>query len=104
MGPERLGTVLEKLATTAKTTLVVEKQPDGKMRVTSGSWEGEKVFLRDQVLEVRCVDGRLHVARKARNHDEWDVRVEPYYPNGRPTYRAHQRRVTRHGDTSHPVV
>jgi hypothetical protein len=34
------------------------------MRVTSGSWDGEKVFLKDQVLEVRhaIADARLHVA------------------------------------------
>jgi hypothetical protein len=31
------------------------------MRVTSGSWDGEKVILRDQVLEVRNVDGGLVV-------------------------------------------
>lgn len=42
------------------------------MPVTSGSWDGEKVFLRDQVLEVRNVDGRLHIARKPRGYDEWD--------------------------------
>jgi hypothetical protein len=42
------------------------------MRVMSGSWDGEKVILRDQVLEVRNVDGRLHIARKSRHHDEWD--------------------------------
>jgi hypothetical protein len=23
------------------------------MRVTSGSWDGEKIFLKDQVIEVR---------------------------------------------------
>jgi hypothetical protein len=35
------------------------RTPDGaKMRVTSGSW----VILRDQALEVRKVDGRLHIA------------------------------------------
>jgi hypothetical protein len=45
--------VLEKLATSDKATIVVERQIDGKMRVTSGSWDGEKVILRDQVLEVR---------------------------------------------------
>jgi hypothetical protein len=45
--------VLEKLATSDKVSLVIERQPDGKMRVTSGSWDGEKVILRDQVLEVR---------------------------------------------------
>jgi hypothetical protein len=42
------------------------------MRVTSESWDGEKVILRDQVLEVRNVDGRLHIARKPRHYDEWD--------------------------------
>jgi hypothetical protein len=41
----------------------------GKMRVTSGSWEGEKVVACDQVLEVSNVEGRLHVARHdARTH------------------------------------
>jgi hypothetical protein len=64
--------VLEKLATSDKATIVIERQPDGKMRVTSGSWDGEKVFSRDQVLEVRNVAGRLHIARKSRHHDEWD--------------------------------
>jgi hypothetical protein len=42
------------------------------MRVTSGSWDGAKVILRDQALEVRCVDGRLHIVRKPRGYDEWD--------------------------------
>jgi hypothetical protein len=58
--------VLEKLATSEKIGIIIERQPDGKMRVTSASWDGEKVFLRDQVLEVRNVDGRLPVARKVR--------------------------------------
>jgi hypothetical protein len=39
------------------------------MRVTSSSWDGAKVILKDQVLEVRNVDGRLHVARKERRPD-----------------------------------
>jgi hypothetical protein len=58
--------VLERLATTDKSTIVIERQPDGKMRATSGSWDGEKVFLREQVLEVRNVEGRIHVARRPR--------------------------------------
>jgi hypothetical protein len=74
--------VLEKLTTSDKATIVIERQPDGKMRVTSGSWDGEKVILRDQVLEVRNVDGRLHVARKERRPDEWDPPIEPYDPYG----------------------
>src|SRR5260370_39392284 len=74
--------VLEKLATSEKTTIVVAREADGKMRVTSGSWEGEKVFLKDQVLEVRNVDGRLHVARKARKPDEWHPPIASYDPYG----------------------
>jgi hypothetical protein len=57
---ERLATwekVLERLATSDKTTIIIERQPDGKMRVTSASWDGEKVFLKDQVVETRNVDG-----------------------------------------------
>ena len=68
-GPDKHEKVLEKLATSDKATIVIERQPDGKMRVTSGSWDGEKVILKDQVLEVRNVDGRLHVARKPRRPD-----------------------------------
>ena len=74
--------VLEKLATSEKTTLVVSRELDGKMRVTLGSWEGEKVFARSEVLEVRNVDGRLYVARKPRHHDEWDPWIAPYDPYG----------------------
>jgi hypothetical protein len=38
--------------------------------------------LRDQVLAVRNVDGRLHIARKPRHYDEWDPYVPPYDPYG----------------------
>jgi hypothetical protein len=64
--------VLEKLATSDKATIVIERQPDGKMRVTSGSWDGEKVILRDQGLEARNVEGGLHIASKSQHHNEWD--------------------------------
>jgi hypothetical protein len=82
MGPEKPTAVLEKLATSDKATIVIERQTDRKMRVMSGSWDGEKVILRDQVLEVRNVDGRLHIARKPREYDEWDPYYEPYDPYG----------------------
>jgi hypothetical protein len=72
--------VLERLATSDKTTIVIEKQPDRKMRVTSGSWDDEKVFLKDQGLEVRNVDGRLHVARKTKRYDDWDPPMSRYGP------------------------
>jgi hypothetical protein len=48
--------------------LIIERQPGGKMRITSGSWDGEKDIFEDQVIEVRHAnaDGRLHVARKTK--------------------------------------
>jgi hypothetical protein len=69
--------------TSDKATIVIERLPRGKMRVTSGSWDGVKVILRDQVPEVRNVEGRPHVARKRLHHDEWDLPIAPYDPTGR---------------------
>ena len=60
-------TVLEKLGTTESTTLNVKRETDGKIRVTSLLWEAPKLILKGEVLEVRNVDGRLHIARKAKN-------------------------------------
>ena len=76
--------VLEKLATSDRVTIVIERQPDGKMRVTSGSWHSEEVLFHDQVLEVRnaTADGRLHIARKTKRHDDCDPPIEPYDPYG----------------------
>jgi hypothetical protein len=76
--------VLERLATSDKCTIGVQKQPDGKMRVMSGSWNGEKVFLKDQVLKVRhaIADARLRVARKTKAPDDWDPPYESYDPYG----------------------
>ena len=69
MGTDSLEKVLEKLATSENCTITIVREPDGKMRLTSRSWEGEKVFLRDQVLEARNVDGRIQVARKPRHQE-----------------------------------
>jgi hypothetical protein len=68
MRPEKASKVLERLATSDKAIIVVERLTDEKMRVTSGSWDGEKVILPDPVLEVRNGDGRLHIARKPLHH------------------------------------
>jgi hypothetical protein len=79
LGTDTLEKVLEKLATTDKSsTIVVERLIDGKMRITSGSWDGERVFARDQVLEVSNVEDRLHVARKTPHHGKCDPPIAPY--------------------------
>ena len=76
--------VLERLATSDETTIVIEKQRDGQMRVTSGSWDGEKIIFRDQGLEVRHAvpDARLHLARKTKAPDDWGPPYESYDPYG----------------------
>jgi hypothetical protein len=33
--------------------------------------------LRDRVLDIRCLDSQLHVARNERRPDEWDPPIEP---------------------------
>jgi hypothetical protein len=72
--------VLEKLATSDKTTIVIERLPDGKMLVTSGSCDREKLILRDQALELRNVAGRVHIASKPRRLQ----RVGPGCPTQHP--------------------
>ena len=42
------------------------------MRVTSASWDGEKVILPDQVLEVRNVDAPPAHRVQVAHHDKWD--------------------------------
>jgi hypothetical protein len=75
---------LERFATSDKTTIVFERQPDGKMRVASGSWDGDKIIFKDQVVEVRhaIADARLKVARKNKAPDDWDPPYESYDPYG----------------------
>jgi len=79
-----------------------ERLPEGKKHVTSNSWDDERVSAPDQVLEVRWVDGRLHVARKDRHHDEWDRPVEGYDPGPGvevlDDVTAFQEPVTHHSD------
>ncbi len=71
--PFPLNRVIEKLATSDKVTLTAERLLEGKMRVTSNSWDGEKVLFRNEVLEVRWVEGRLNVSRKVRWPDTWEL-------------------------------
>jgi hypothetical protein len=47
--------------------------PEGKMRVTSKSWDEAKVILPDQVLEVRVFEGRIRIARKEKQRDAGDL-------------------------------
>jgi hypothetical protein len=74
--------VLEKLGATESITLALKREEGGKIRITSLLWPEPKVILKDEVLEIRNVDGRLHIARKVKNHDEWDPPVVPYDPYG----------------------
>jgi hypothetical protein len=47
------------------------------------------VLFKDQVLEVRKVEGRLRIARKERRHNEWTPRSRPM------TLTARARKISR---------
>ena len=68
---------------TEHTTLTIRRKEGGKIRVTSNLWDNAKVIGKDEVLEVRNVDGRLYVARMPRFHNDWDPPIEPYDPYGK---------------------
>ena len=78
MRPDSLEKVLERMAASEDTTLVIKGEDGGKMRVTSRHWEEVEVTGKNEMLEVRNVDTRLDVARLERKADEWDPPVEAY--------------------------
>ena len=51
------------MGATESTTLTVRREEVGKIRITSSLWDDAKVLGKDEVLEVRNVDGRLCIAR-----------------------------------------
>jgi hypothetical protein len=61
--------LLERMATNENSKLFIKREGGGKMRVASRHWEETEVSGRNEMLEVRNVDGRLHVARKERKPD-----------------------------------
>jgi hypothetical protein len=69
MGVEKPAEKCGRLGTSQSRTLVLKREDGGKIRVASMLWPEPKVILRREVLEVRNVDGRLHVARKPRYSD-----------------------------------
>jgi hypothetical protein len=55
--------VIQRLGTTEGTTLALKRDDGGKIRITSQLWAEPRVILKGEVLEIRNVDGRLHIAR-----------------------------------------
>jgi hypothetical protein len=74
---------LERLGTTESTTLALKREIGGKIRVTSLLWEAPKVILPNEVLEIRNLNGVLHIARKARYHENGTLRSSRMTPTGR---------------------
>ena len=81
--PERLAPA-DRLALTDGTKIVLEKLPEGKIKVNSNSFIEDKVVLPDQVLEVRHLEGKIRIARKDRLPDAGDPPRTPstYDPYG----------------------
>jgi hypothetical protein len=59
----------ETLLKTEKQTVAFEIAPEGKIRANAAGWTEPKVFLADQVLEVRVNAGLLYFVRKRRLPD-----------------------------------
>jgi hypothetical protein len=78
---ENVEKVLERLGTTESTTLALKREGGEKIRVGSLLWEAPKVILKNEMLEIRNVDGSLHIARKVKHYDEWDPQLELYADN-----------------------
>ena len=64
----------ETLLKTDKCTLVIERLPDGKIRLTTAAWEDGRTLLANEVLELRSRDNQVHLLRKPRLEDEEDRR------------------------------
>ena len=81
---EKIDAVLETLAFSDDIQIVLGKLPDGKFRATSKSWDETKLFLPDQILEVRMISGRIRIARKVKQRDAGDLqrKAEPVSPDG----------------------
>jgi hypothetical protein len=75
--PLSAGRVCEKLATSQNLTVALKRLLEGKIASKSNSRVGEKAFARDQVLEVRWVEGRLHVAEKRDTTTGGILRITP---------------------------
>jgi hypothetical protein len=78
----RVDKVIEKLAKTDKAKVSLEALPDGKIRANTSAWGDAKVLLRNEVLEVRTIDGQLRLAQKERFHDDGEPPIEQYDPYG----------------------
>ncbi len=63
-------------------SIVIERLLDGKMRVASKGWDQEGVLSGEQVLEIRSVSGRLHVALEGAPAGRVGLPIEPYDPYG----------------------
>jgi len=70
MGPDSLEKVLERMAIGDDVILTVKRDTEGKMRATARTWPDAKVLGRNEVIEIRNVDGQVRVARKERRPDE----------------------------------
>jgi NMD protein affecting ribosome stability and mRNA decay len=73
---------VDQIAIADRTTLVVTAEKDGKTSVQISTCTDTVKVLKDQVLEVRNIGGRLRIAKKVRRYDEKDPWVEPYDPYG----------------------
>ena len=81
LSTDTLEKVLERLATTEKSTIVVELSRTEKCVSCQALETKKRSFARSGARGLN-VEGRIHVARKRRPHDKWDPPIPVYHPYG----------------------
>jgi hypothetical protein len=77
-----LNRVIEKLPTSDKVTLTIERVTEGKMRVTSSGWADEKVLPPDQVLSSATSAAGSTSPEKRDTRTNGTGRSSPMTPTG----------------------
>ena len=72
---------LDTLLKSDKATLAFEAIGDGNVRVNYASWEGSKVILPDEALQVVALGKTLHVTQSLRPAEYLDI--DPTWDGGR---------------------
>jgi hypothetical protein len=107
MEAENREKVLERLATTEKATLVIERQPDEKYLSHQALGWQEGVSEGSGAQSAQGRGPAVCLSKRARRHDEWDPPVEPTtcrHRAPRTLTRSSRKRLRHDRDNAVPVV
>ncbi len=71
----------------------VRDSPEKREAEPGGTNVGARLFLREQALAIRHLDGRLHVSRKEKQPDGW-IQNRVLRPDAKKLHRLHAQADT----------